>query len=569
MSSPPSSDERESGKDSSGEDEPCGDSSLFLASSAPFSSPTPSPSSPPPTTSPSASSSQTASSSSTSLAPSSPSQNVPKQSSPTLSDRERDMKNLSSSPIASRKEEEEEEEEEKEEEEEEEDEDSEEDEGDEEEEEALVSEEDFQDDPTNNRKLDDFEMMEMVGSGTFGRLWKVRYTETGEQYAMKVLEKKQIISQDMVKHTILEKQVMDKVKHPFLCSLFCCFQTPRHIFLVMDYVSGGTLFYHLRNRPHPFTETETKFYATEILLALRALHDQDYVYRDLKLENILLDEDGHVRITDFGLSAKLTKKRPRVRSFSGSKVNLAPEVFSETNKTIGHGKSVDFWGLGVLLHLLLTHQAPIWHDDFKEHIMLVMYGKEVDFEDFPFLSNEAKSLLSQLLARDPKKRLGCRGETVGKRRKRGRRGGAGVEEVMRHPFFKGVDWEKVERKEFWKRPPVLPAMDFAMISEAELREQNSGGSGESGGGSVDEEEEQERGVCGEVYFSGFRRSMVVPKRRSRRASYRSVCRLVERREETRGGAGGGAISNIFLSICILFCNTFPCFFPFVFSLLLQ
>jgi hypothetical protein len=165
--------------------------------------------------------------------------------------------------------------------------------------------------------LHDFELQDLVGCGTFGRLWKAYHTLTSQHFALKILNKKQLLSQDMTKHTTLEREIMATISYPFICHLFAAFQTSRHVFFVMEYLMGGTLFHHLRLRPRPFTELETLFYASEILLALRALHTNRYVYRDLKLENVLLDDRGHIRLTDFGLSAKLTSRRPRVKSFSG------------------------------------------------------------------------------------------------------------------------------------------------------------------------------------------------------------------------------------------------------------
>ncbi|RWS04291.1 RAC serine/threonine-protein kinase-like isoform X3, partial [Dinothrombium tinctorium] len=203
------------------------------------------------------------------------------------------------------------------------------------------------------------------------------------------------------------------------------FQTSDRLCFVMEYVNGGELFFHL-SRERIFSEERTRFYGAEILLALDYLHSQGIIYRDLKLENLLLDKDGHIKIADFGLCKEDINFGSTTRTFCGTPEYLAPEVIEDND----YGRAVDWWGLGVVMYEMMVGRLPFYNRDHDILFQLIL------LEDVKFpktLSTEAKSLLSGLLAKDPKKRLGG--------------GQEDAKEIMFHPFFIGINWQDLlERK---------------------------------------------------------------------------------------------------------------------------
>ena len=182
---------------------------------------------------------------------------------------------------------------------------------------------------------------------------------------MKSLKKDAVIEENLIEHTIVEREIMLSMgHHPFIVNLDFAFQTDTDLYFVLEYVGGGSLMTLLRRSPE-LKESQVKFYAGEILLGLEALHMSNIVYRDLKLENVLIGSDGHCVLTDFGLSAKLKPEQSTVRSFSGTAIYLAPEILTD-DEGVGHGKSVDWWGFGVLLHILFTGAPPFWSENHKD-----------------------------------------------------------------------------------------------------------------------------------------------------------------------------------------------------------
>jgi len=294
---------------------------------------------------------------------------------------------------------------------------------------------------------DDFELLTVIGKGSFGKVMQVRKKDDGKIYAMKVLRKDTIIARKQVTHTKSEKNILMKIQHPFIVNLNYAFQTKDKLYMILDYINGGELFYHLKKEGR-FAENRVKLYAAEIACALDHLHALDIVYRDLKPENILLDSEGHICITDFGLSKKIESEEG-THTFCGTPEYLAPEVL----KGQGHGTAVDWWSLGTLLFEMFTGLPPFYAQNVN-----VMYTKILSGElRCPsYISEQAKSLLEGLLTREPEKRLGYNGGT----------------EVRNHPWFADIDWNKLLKKEVEMpfKPKVRSQEDTSQIDPQFTRE---------------------------------------------------------------------------------------------------
>lgn len=281
-----------------------------------------------------------------------------------------------------------------------------------------------------------FELLKVLGQGSYGKVFlvrKVKGSDARQLYAMKVLKKATLKVRDRVRSK-MERDILAEVNHPFIVKLHYAFQTEGKLYLILDFLRGGDLFTRL-SKEVMFTEEDVKFYLAELALALDHLHGLGVIYRDLKPENILLDEEGHIKITDFGLSKEAIDHDKRAYSFCGTIEYMAPEVVNRR----GHTQSADWWSFGVLMFEMLTGSLPFQGKDRKETMALVLKAKL----GMPqFLSPEAQSLLRALFKRNPCNRLGA--------------GSDGVEEIKRHPFFATVDWNKLYRKEI--KPPFKPAV---------------------------------------------------------------------------------------------------------------
>ncbi|CAI9173785.1 unnamed protein product [Rangifer tarandus platyrhynchus] len=281
-----------------------------------------------------------------------------------------------------------------------------------------------------------FELLKVLGQGSYGKVFlvrKVKGSDAGQLYAMKVLKKATLKVRDRVRSK-MERDILAEVNHPFIVKLHYAFQTEGKLYLILDFLRGGDLFTRL-SKEVMFTEEDVKFYLAELALALDHLHGLGIIYRDLKPENILLDEEGHIKITDFGLSKEAIDHDKRAYSFCGTIEYMAPEVVNRR----GHTQSADWWSFGVLMFEMLTGSLPFQGKDRKETMALILKAKL----GMPqFLSVEAQSLLRALFKRNPCNRLGA--------------GLDGVEEIKRHPFFVTIDWNKLYRKEI--KPPFKPAV---------------------------------------------------------------------------------------------------------------
>lgn len=292
----------------------------------------------------------------------------------------------------------------------------------------------------------DFELLHVLGKGSFGEVYLVRKRDTSLHYAMKVLRKDKIMGQNLTKYALTERNVLSYIRHPFIVGLNFAFQTRDKLFLILDYCSGGDLGSHLA-KERRFNEYRAKTYMCEVILALEELHRLDIIYRDLKPDNIVLDEEGHAKLTDFGLSKEGVLDNTMASSFCGSVAYLAPEVL----KRQGHGKAVDWYLLGVLFYEMLVGTPPYFSHNREQLFQNIQRGK---LRIPSVLSVEAKSLLRgvrymQLLQRDPGKRLGS--------------GKSDAEEIKRHEFFTGINWNSVLNREL--RPPVphKPVIGKALI----------------------------------------------------------------------------------------------------------
>ncbi|KAF3119835.1 hypothetical protein TWF569_003583 [Orbilia oligospora] len=220
----------------------------------------------------------------------------------------------------------------------------------------------------------DFQILRLIGRGTFGQVYQVRKKDTNRIYAMKVLSKKVIVQKKEVAHTIGERNILVRTAttdSPFIVGLKFSFQTPTDLFLVTDYMSGGELFWHLQQEGR-FSEERAKFYIAELILALEHLHNHDIVYRDLKPENILLDANGHIALCDFGLSKSNLSKNETTNTFCGTTEYLAPEVLLDEQ---GYTKMVDFWSLGVLVFEMCCGWSPFFAEDTQQMYKNIAFGK--------------------------------------------------------------------------------------------------------------------------------------------------------------------------------------------------
>lgn len=276
--------------------------------------------------------------------------------------------------------------------------------------------------------VNDFDLMQVVGKGSFGKVIQVKKKDTGKIYAMKVLNKKNILENGELEHTRTEKNILQNLCHPFLINLAYSFQTEDKLYFIMDFINGGELFYHLQ-KDQKFEPNRVKFYAAEICTGLEYLHASGVIYRDLKPENILINEDGHIVLTDFGISKQGLDNESTTQTFCGTPEYLAPEVLQGK----GYTKAVDWWSFGTLVFEMLTGLPPYYSQDVQQMYYKILNSK-LEFTDD--MDEDTRSLLSGLMERDPSKRL------------------ADPTAIKAHPYFKGMDWDALLRKEV--PPPYIP-----------------------------------------------------------------------------------------------------------------
>ena len=285
-------------------------------------------------------------------------------------------------------------------------------------------------------KNEDFKIIKIIGRGSYGKVCLVEYLPTHEIYAMKSLKKDLLIREEKIESTLLEKEILESINHPFILNLIFCFQTEERINFVMPFIPGGELFQHLKKVKH-FGELKAKFYSAQMALAIQHLHDNGYIYRDLKPENVLIDEKGYLRLTDFGLAKKI-KPGERANSFCGTPEYLAPEIISGN----GYDKNVDWWSFGILLYEMICGIPPFYLQDVNKMYFLIKNEKTIKFDKKFLVSKDAKDVITKLLEKNVEDRLCSH---------------FGIEEIKKHPFFKSIDFDAILRKEV--EAPFIPRIN--------------------------------------------------------------------------------------------------------------
>ena len=278
-------------------------------------------------------------------------------------------------------------------------------------------------------KLEDFKCLRLIGVGSYGKIYVASKKNSKKLYAVKILNKKDVYNQIEKRNIRTERTVLAKLNHPFIMKLKYAFQNKKNLYLITLFMQGGELNHHIyKEKNNYFSEEKARFYAAEIVVAINYLHVNNCIYRDLKPENVLIDREGHIKLIDFGLS-KLCEGFPcKTKTLCGTPEYLAPEVLFENE----YGIEVDWWSLGVLIYEMLSGYLP-FRIISGEKIAKNIYKSKIKI--FKHFSKNAENLIKRLLEYNPKKRLK-------------------YEDIIRHPFFKGINWEKIERLE--TNPPFIP-----------------------------------------------------------------------------------------------------------------
>nr|BAE40604.1 unnamed protein product [Mus musculus] len=277
--------------------------------------------------------------------------------------------------------------------------------------------------------LENFTFQKVLGKGSFGKVLLAELKGKDKYFAIKCLKKDVVLIDDDVECTMVEKRVLALAwESPFLTHLICTFQTKDHLFFVMEFLNGGDLMFHIQDKGR-FELYRATFYAAEIICGLQFLHSKGIIYRDLKLDNVMLDRDGHIKIADFGMCKENIFGEGRASTFCGTPDYIAPEIL----QGLKYSFSVDWWSFGVLRYEMLIGQSPFHGDDEDE----LFESIRVDTPHYPrWITKESKDIMEKLFERDPDKRLGVTGN------------------IRIHPFFKTINWSLLEKRKV--EPPFKP-----------------------------------------------------------------------------------------------------------------
>nr|GMD18666.1 serine/threonine-protein kinase tricorner-like [Ipomoea batatas] len=347
---------------------------------------------------------------------------------------------------------------------------------------------------------DDFELLTMIGKGAFGEVRICREKTTGHVYAMKKLKKSEMLRRGQVEHVKAERNLLAEVDSNCIVKLYCSFQDEEYLYLIMEYLPGGDMM-TLLMRKDILTDDEARFYVAETVLAIESIHKHNYIHRDIKPDNLLLDRYGHLRLSDFGLCKPLDcstlqekdftadntgeasksddhaqapkrtqqeqlqhwQKNRRTLAYStvGTPDYIAPEVLLKK----GYGMECDWWSLGAIMYEMLVGYPPFYSDDpMSTCRKIVNWRAHLKFPEEAKLSPEAKDIISRLLC-DVTKRLGSNGAT----------------EIKAHPWFNGVDWDRIYHMEAAFIPEVndeLDTQNFEKFEESESHTHTSSKSGQ-------------------------------------------------------------------------------------------
>lgn len=284
--------------------------------------------------------------------------------------------------------------------------------------------------PTDHRiNINDFKILKLIGEGFGGKVFLARMKTNGKLFAIKAIDKERMLCKGNESRLVAERNILMRAKHQFITRLFYAFQDSNQCYLVLEYVAGGDLRYHLENQSLRFSKEQIRLYLAEIIVALRTLHKMGIIYRDLKPENILLDLKGHIKLADFGLSRQVDPGKD-CKSLCGTFEYLAPEMIKNENQTF----CIDYWALGILSYRLIVGYMP-----FQSGNKRILFNK-IKESPVRFPQNidpVSVSFISALLEKDPTKRLGSIGTNI-----------------LLHPFFAGIDWNLVSKMQ--TKPEFIP-----------------------------------------------------------------------------------------------------------------
>lgn len=309
--------------------------------------------------------------------------------------------------------------------------------------------------------LDDFELIKVIGRGSYAKVFLVEYRKTQKCYAMKVIKKSLVNDDEDIDWVQTEKHVFEQAtNHPFLVGLHSCFQTESRLFFVIEYLCGGDLMYHMQ-RKRKLPEDQARFYSSEIMLALDYLHSKGIIYRDLKLDNVLLDIEGHVKLTDYGMCKEGLKRGEQTSTFCGTPNYIAPEMLRGEN----YDFSVDWWALGVLMYEMMAGRSPFEINEnpsenpdlnTEDHLFQIILEKPIRIPRS--LSVKASSILKGFLQKNPAERIGTQD---------------GLNEIKQHTYFKSIDWQLLEQRLIQPpyKPQVTSERDLNNIDELFTKEE--------------------------------------------------------------------------------------------------